>query len=133
MKKPITIVLISISTLTIAGYLVWESDTFQKNVYPKRYWKKYWLSNINYLNNNIESNKYNINEAEIEIKRLSYENILNHDLEVFKNNKSALNLITDANNSLIYKWKTKIILSIDKIESEENELKISKKELSKYQ
>ena len=133
MKKPITIVLISISTLTIAGYLVWESDTFQKNVYPNRYWKKYWLSNINYLNNNIESNKYNINEAEIEIKRLIYENILNHDLEVFKNNKSALNLITDANNSLIYKWKTKIILLIDKIESDENELKIAKEELSKYQ
>ena len=133
MKKPITIVLISISTLTIAGYLVWKSDTFQKNVYPNRYWKKYWLSNINYLNNNIESNKYNINEAEIEIKRLIYENILNHDLEVFKNNKSALNLITDANNSLIYKWKTKIILLIDKIESDENELKIAKEELSKYQ
>jgi len=133
MKKPITIVLISISTLTIAGYLVWESDTFQKNVYPNRYWKKYWLSNINYLNNNIESNKYNINEAEIEIKRLIYENILNHDLEVFKNNKSALNLITDANNSLIYKWKTVIILSRDKIESDENELKIAKEETSKYQ
>ena len=133
MKKPTTIVLISISTLTIAGYLVWESDTFQKNVYPNRYWKKYWLSNINYLNNNIESNKYNINEAEIEIKRLIYENILNHDLEVFKNNKSALNLITDANNSLIYKWKTVIILSRDKIESDENELKIAKEETSKYQ
>ena len=133
MKKPITIVLISISTLTIAGYLVWESDTFQKNVYPNRYWKKFWLSNINYLNNNIASNKYNINEAEIEIKRLSYENILNHDLEVFKNNKSALNLITDANNSLIYKWKTVIILSRDKIESDENELKIAKEETSKYQ
>jgi hypothetical protein len=133
MKKPITIVLISISTLTIAGYLVWESDTFQKNVYPNRYWKKHWLSNINYLNNNIASNKYNINEAEIEINRLSYENTLNNYLELFKNNKSSLNSITDANNSLIYKWKTIIILSRDKIESYENELKIAKEELSKYQ
>ena len=133
MKKPITIVLISISTLTIAGYLVWESDTFQKNVYPNRYWKKYWLSNINYLKNNIASNKYNINEAKIEIKRLSYENTLNNYLEVFKNNKSSLNSITDANYSLIYKWKTIIILSRDKIESYENELKIAKEELSKYQ
>jgi hypothetical protein len=133
MKKPTTIVLISISTLTIAGYLVWESDTFQKNVYPNRYWKKHWLSNINYLNNNIASNKYNINEAEIEINRLSYENTLNNYLELFKNNKSSLNSITDANNSLIYKWKTIIILSRDKIESYENELKIAKEELSKYQ
>jgi hypothetical protein len=133
MKKPITIVLISISTLTIAGYLVWESDTFQKNVYPNRYWKKHWLSNINYLNNNIASNKYNINEAEIEINRLSYENTLNNYLELFKNNKSDLNSIKDANNSLIYKWKTIIILSRDKIESYENELKIAKEELSKYQ
>jgi len=133
MKKPITIVLISISTLTIAGYLVWESDTFQKNVYPNRYWKKHWLSNINYLNNNIASNKYNINEAEIEINRLSYENTLNNYLELFKNNKSDLNPIKDANNSLIYKWKTIIILSRDKIESYENELKIAKEELSKYQ
>ncbi len=133
MKKPITIVLISISTLTIAGYLVWESDTFQKNVYPNRYWKKHWLSNINYLNNNIASNKYNINEAEVEINRLSYENTLNNYLELFKNNKSDLNPIKDANNSLIYKWKTIIILSRDKIESYENELKIAKEELSKYQ
>ena len=133
MKKPTTIVLISISTLTIAGYLVWESDTFQKNVYPNRYWKKHWLSNINYLNNNIASNKYNINEAEIEINRLSYENTLNNYLELFKNNKSDLNPIKDANNSLIYKWKTIIILSRDKIESYENELKIAKEELSKYQ
>ena len=133
MKKPITIVLISIFTLTIAGYLVWKSDTFQKNVYPNRYWEKYWLRNINYLNNNIASNKYNINEAKIDIKRLSYENILNNDLEVFKNNKSALNSITDANNRLIYKWKTIIIIARDKIESDEKKLKISKEELSKYQ
>jgi len=132
MKKPITTVFICISTLTIVGYLVWESDTFQKNVCPNRYWKKYWLSYIKYLNNNISSHKYNINEAETEIQRLSYENIVNNDLEVFKNNKSVLNSIIDANNSLIYKWKTIIIHSRDKIESDENELKIAKEELSKY-
>jgi hypothetical protein len=117
----------------MAGYLVWESDTFQKKVYPNEYWKKYWSNKIVYLNGNIIEKKQYINEAEIEIKRLNYENILNKDVEAYKSDNNILKTLTDANNRLINKWEHVILLSKETIQHNDNELEIAKKELSKYQ
>ena len=132
MKKSMTIILTCIFILTIVGYLVWESDTFQKKVCPDKYWKRYWSNRIVYLNVDILEKKQHINEAEIEIKRLSYENILNKDVELYKSDNSIVKTLTDANNRFIEKWKYIITLSKETIQSDEKELEIAKKELSKY-
>lgn len=80
----------------------------------------------------MEKNQY-INEAEIEIKRLSYENILNKDVETYKSDNNILKTLTDENNRLIDKWEHVILLSKETIQHDNNELEIAKKELSKYQ
>jgi hypothetical protein len=60
------IIIIFCVSMCIAGYFGWKTETFQKNVFPK----KYWGEQIDMFERSIRTDKYLIRSAKIELQKI---------------------------------------------------------------
>jgi len=53
----------------LCGLSVWNTETFQRNIFPKKYWTHYWTEECTRLRVSIQENELWIALTEIELKK----------------------------------------------------------------
>ena len=53
----------------LCGLSVWNTETFQRNIFPKKYWTHYWTEECTKLRSSIQENELWIALTEIELQK----------------------------------------------------------------
>ncbi len=138
-QSKVLFIILSVIAITACGYFIWQTDTLQRNIFPKRYWTHYWTEQIVKLKASIKKDEFSISIMAIELQKrqrtrdldILQAMIVTKSLDIANQEarQEAIKSLVDEDRSLLEELKA----NQQQLDDDKKDLEKANRELSRYE